>query len=68
MSTWHTYFARPTWNISRIAFLVLGIMFLVNAIWEGDWTIGILAGWLITMGIFRVGCAAGSCDYNPPSK
>ena len=61
-----TYFARHTWNLSRIAFLALGIMFLINALWDGDWTIGVFGAWLIGMGIFRVGCAGGSCDYNPP--
>jgi len=66
MTFFHSYLGRHTWNISRVAFLLIGLIFLINAFYDTDWTLGILGAWFTLMGFLRVGCAGSSCNYNPP--
>lgn len=68
MSSLTQYFGKHSWNLSRVVYLLLGVFFIANAVLEGDWAVGVFGSWLFLMGLFRVGCAAGSCDYNPPSS
>lgn len=49
------------WTFTRIAYLVIGILVLVQAAVNDQW-LGILLGAYVTfMGLFAFGCAAGSC-------
>lgn len=51
------------WSFSRILFLALGILILIESI-EGEMWFGIVIGAaFLLMGLFRLGCANGNC-YN----
>lgn len=50
------------WNLSRILFLVIGVTLIIQSLLKLEW-IGIILGlYLCVMGIFKLGCASGSCN------
>lgn len=50
------------WTISRMAYLVIGITVILQAVVNDQW-LGILLGGFVTfMGLFAFGCAAGNCS------
>ncbi len=56
------------WNLQRIAFLVIGLIFLLHTIIDQQ-LIGVLLGVYITaMGLFGFGCAAGNCTLDKSKK
>ncbi len=49
------------WTFTRIAYLIIGIMVIIQAAVNDQW-LGILLGAYVTsMGLFAFGCASGSC-------
>lgn len=49
------------WNFQRIILLLTGLGFIIYSIISSTW-LGIFLGtYFASMGIFRMGCAAGSC-------
>lgn len=64
----HTIMQRITrgWNFMRIIYLVLGIWVILQSIQMRQW-VGVLLGvWFAAMGLFALGCAAGTCSINSP--
>ena len=49
------------WNLQRIVLLLIGMGFIIYAITAGTWTGIFLGAYFAATGIFRMGCAAGSC-------
>lgn len=61
------------WNWVRIVYLVMGLLVIVQSIAVKEWTGALLGAWFAAMGLFGLGCAAGSCyvpnnDYKSDSK
>ncbi len=62
------------WNLQRIILLLIGMGFIIYAIIAGTWTGIFLGTYFAAMGVFRMGCAAGSCyggacgDNEPSSR
>lgn len=51
------------WNFWRVAFLIIGILMIMQAAHYGQW-IGVALGlYMSFMGLLGFGCAGGSC-YN----
>ena len=49
------------WTFTRVAYLVIGIMVIIQATVNDQW-LGILLGsYVAFMGLFAFGCAGGSC-------
>lgn len=49
------------WNLQRIVLLATGLGFIIYSLSTGTWT-GIFLGlYFAAMGVFKIGCAAGSC-------
>jgi len=49
------------WTFTRVAYLVIGIMVIIQAAVNDQW-LGILLGsYVAFMGLFAFGCAGGSC-------
>jgi hypothetical protein len=49
------------WTFTRVAYLIIGIMVIIQAAVNDQW-LGILLGAYVTsMGLFAFGCASGSC-------
>jgi hypothetical protein len=55
------------WNWVRIVYLVMGVLVIVQSIAVKEWTGALLGAWFASMGLFGLGCAAGSC-YIPDSN
>lgn len=49
------------WTFTRVAYLIIGIMVIIQAAVNDQW-LGILLGsYVAFMGLFAFGCAGGSC-------
>lgn len=49
------------WTFTRVAYLIIGVMVIIQAAVNDQW-LGILLGAYVTsMGLFAFGCASGSC-------
>ncbi len=52
---------KSGWTITRIIFLVFGLMIIVNSVVDGKW-FGVIPGaYFASMGLFAFGCASGNC-------
>ncbi len=49
------------WNWMRILYLLIGTSALIAAFLVHAWLIGVIGVFMIFMGIFSMGCAAGQC-------
>lgn len=52
-------FSKWTWM--RTAYFSIGVWVIVQSAIEGQWIGIILGAWPAAMGLFSLGCAAGSC-------
>lgn len=52
------------WTFTRIFYLLIGVVLLVQALYDRDWTIAVFGIYCSAMGIFAIGCAAGNCTVN----
>ncbi|MDR0791880.1 MAG: hypothetical protein LBE82_01130 [Chitinophagaceae bacterium] len=52
------------WNFRRIIYAALGILLIVQSIWQAEWWGVLFGGYFAAMGIFAFGCAAGNCLGN----
>ncbi|MBS1625505.1 MAG: hypothetical protein JSS76_10185 [Bacteroidetes bacterium] len=64
-----TFLNRITtgWTFVRALYLVMGIIFLVQAIGERQWMMMAFGAYFGSMGLFNYGCAAGACYTGMPS-
>ncbi len=49
------------WTFIRVAYLVIGIMVIIQAAVNDQWLGMLLGGYVAFMGLFAFGCAGGSC-------
>ncbi|MFM2377188.1 MAG: hypothetical protein RLZZ165_2285 [Bacteroidota bacterium] len=50
------------WNLQRLGFLIAGLLTILASMEDNGW-LGILMGsYFSAMGLFALGCAAGSCN------
>lgn len=49
------------WTFTRAAYVVIGIMVIVQAAVNEQWLGILLGGYIAVMGLFAFGCASGSC-------
>lgn len=49
------------WNFRRIAYLLIGLAIVVNAILVKEWVGILFGGYFAAMGLFAFGCASGAC-------
>lgn len=49
------------WNFSRILYLLMGIVIIVQSVFSKQWSGVALGALLASMGIFAMGCASGAC-------
>ena len=49
------------WTFIRVAYLVIGIMVIIQATVNDQWLGMLLGGYVAFMGLFAFGCAGGSC-------
>lgn len=49
------------WTFRRIAYLLIGLAIMVNAIIVKEWWGLLLGGYFAAMGLFRFGCAGNAC-------
>lgn len=49
------------WNLARIAYLVIGLLILMQALSEEQWWGVALGVYMTAAGIFAFGCAGGAC-------
>ena len=54
-----------TWTVARLLYLVMGLMLVTQAINEAQYLGVAIGGYFMAMAIFKFGCAAGNCSYNP---
>lgn len=50
------------WNLRRVAYLLVGLAIMANAIMVQEWWGLLLGGYFASMGIFAFGCAGGACS------
>lgn len=49
------------WNFTRVIYLILGLVVVVQSVYNAQWY-GVLFGvYFASMGIFAFGCAGGNC-------
>ncbi|NJY64328.1 hypothetical protein HC174_16440 [Salinimicrobium sp. CDJ15-81-2] len=49
------------WTWTRVAYLIIGMWVIIQSAFEGQWIGTVLGAWPAAMGLFGLGCAAGSC-------
>jgi len=49
------------WTFSRVIYLAMGILIIVQAVMAGQFFGIFLGGYLSIMGLFAIGCASGNC-------
>lgn len=49
------------WTFSRAAYLVLGMVVIIQSAVSNQWLGVLFGGYFAAMGIFAFGCAAGNC-------
>ena len=49
------------WTLSRVLYLLLGIMILVQSAMSQQWIGVAFGGYFASMGLFAFGCASGNC-------
>lgn len=54
--------ATYNWNITRILYTSIGILLSSYSAYHQDWTGTFVGLYFIIMGVFALGCAAGSCS------
>lgn len=55
------------WTFLRALYLVMGIVFIAQAVGERQWMMLALGAYFGSMGLFNYGCAAGACYTGAPS-
>ncbi len=53
------------WTLQRALFVIVGLVFAVNAIIDAEWIILLFGLYLTSMGIFSFDCASGACGTTP---
>lgn len=53
------------WNIRRLMYFAGGILFLIIVVKDRAWWMAIFGVYFLAMAIFRFGCAAANCTYEP---
>ncbi|MDR0794364.1 MAG: hypothetical protein LBE82_13735 [Chitinophagaceae bacterium] len=56
------------WNFGRVIYAALGILLIVQSIWQAEWWGILFGGYFAAMGIFAFGCATGNCFSNASSN
>ncbi|MBS1593453.1 MAG: hypothetical protein JST90_03965 [Bacteroidetes bacterium] len=49
------------WTFVRALYLIMGIIFMVQAIGERQWMMLAFGAYFGSMGLFNYGCASGAC-------
>ena len=49
------------WTVVRALYLVMGIIFMVQAVGERQWMMLAFGAYFGSMGLFNYGCASGAC-------
>jgi hypothetical protein len=49
------------WTFSRMLFLIMGVMVIVQSAMSHQWFGILFGGYFAAMGLFAFGCAAGGC-------
>ncbi len=55
----------PNWSFSRILYLAAGLLFILVAVKDRMWFMIPVGLYFVAMGIFKLGCASGSCATFP---
>jgi len=53
------------WTPIRAMYVIIGMVLLVQAALAKEWPGILFGGYFAAMGVFRFGCAAGNCGYEP---
>lgn len=56
------------WNFSRIFYIVAGIWAVAQSIMDRAWLLLPFGLYFVAMGIFKFGCASGSCEVPISSR
>lgn len=49
------------WTFSRVLFVVMGIMVIVQSVMSHQWFAVLFGAYFASMGLFAFGCASGNC-------
>jgi hypothetical protein len=56
------------WNFMRVFYLLIGLAVIIESIISRQWPGIAFGGYFAAMGLFRFGCAAGTCYTAPPRR
>ncbi|PKR81704.1 hypothetical protein CW751_04035 [Brumimicrobium salinarum] len=50
------------WSFIRIAYLLLGLLIVIQSVMAHEWLLVAFGGYFVAMGLFAFGCASGNCN------
>ncbi len=56
------------WTFVRALYLIMGIIFIAQAVGERQWMMMAFGAYFGSMGLFNYGCAAGACYTGASTK